>query len=69
MFHAKGPKAHDILRVVHDNRKQVVGLIYTKQLFRRLVVSISHATKLYRVNRPLETSIFIGFGKHICYCF
>ena len=24
-------KAHDILRVVHDNRKQVVGLIYTKQ--------------------------------------
>ena len=25
-------KAHDILIVVHDNRKQVVGLIYTKQL-------------------------------------
>ena len=24
-------KAHDILRVVHDNRKQVVGLIYTKR--------------------------------------
>ena len=23
-------KAHDILRVVRDNRKQVVGLIYTK---------------------------------------
>ena len=25
-------KAHDILRVVHDNRKQVVGLAYTKQI-------------------------------------
>ena len=25
-------KAHDILHVIHDNRKQVVGLIYTKQL-------------------------------------
>ena len=25
-------KAHDILRIVHDNRKQVVGLIYTRQL-------------------------------------
>ena len=24
-------KAHDILRVVRDNRKQVVGLIYTKR--------------------------------------
>ena len=24
-------KAHNILRVVHDNRKQVVGLIYTKR--------------------------------------
>ena len=24
-------KAHDILRVIHDNRKQVVGLIYTKR--------------------------------------
>ena len=23
-------KAHNILRVVHDNRKQVVGFIYTK---------------------------------------
>ena len=25
-------KAHDILRVVHDKCKQVVGLVYTKQL-------------------------------------
>ena len=25
-------KAYDIIRVVHDNRKHVVGLIYTKQL-------------------------------------
>ena len=24
-------KAQDIFRVVHDNRKKVVGLIYTKQ--------------------------------------
>ena len=24
-------KAHDILRVIHDNRKQVAGLIYTKR--------------------------------------
>ena len=24
-------KAHNIFRVVHDNRKQVVGLIYTKR--------------------------------------
>ena len=26
------PNAHNILRVIHNNRRQVIGLIYTKQL-------------------------------------
>ena len=43
-------KAHDILHAIHDNCKQVVSLIYTKQC----VVSILHATKLCCVNWPQD---------------
>ena len=36
---------------VHDSRKRVVGF---DNSCRRPVVSLSHATKSYRVNRPLQ---------------
>ena len=36
----------------YNSRKRVVGLIYSK-----LVVSLSHATKLCRVNRPLAFTV------------
>lgn len=48
-------KSHRIFRVIHDSRKQVVGLIYTKQIVSK---TLSHATKLYQVNRPLD-SLFV----------
>ena len=38
---------------VHDSRKRVVGLIYMNNSCRKPVVSLSHATKPYRVNCPL----------------
>ena len=49
-------KSYDIFCDVHDSCKRVVGLIYTKQTCRRPVVTLSHATKSYRVNRPLRAT-------------
>ena len=48
-------KAHDILCVIRDNCKQVVGLIYinTKQLVSLACSKGITCKKLYHVNRPL----------------
>ena len=41
---------------VRDTRNPVlhVDLVYTIGLFRRLIVTIPHATKLYRLNQPIQ---------------
>jgi len=45
-------KSYDNFFDVHNSRKRVVGLIYTKQFMSWPVVNLPHATKSYRVNRP-----------------